>query len=168
MKPKLIMLFLLVGLVPLIIVSWIALSQATNSLDKANNSAAAALENEVFAKLTAIRQNKKAASERYFQTIEDQILTFSEDRMVIDAMHEFRQVFGAYRAENLLDAGQIARMRRLLRNYYVDDFAMEYRSQNDGQSPDVDTYLDMLDDDSIALQYAYIEANPHPFSSIGQ
>ena len=118
MKPKLIALFLLVGITPLVLVAWIALSQATGALDQANSTAARALEKQVFEQLTAIRQNKKVAIESYFQTIEDQILTFSEDRMVVDAMREFKQVFRTYRAENRLDAGQIARQRRLLRNYY--------------------------------------------------
>ena len=165
MKPKLIALFLLVGIAPLVSVTWIALSQATEALDQANSVAARALEKQVFDQLIAIRQNKKAAIESYFQTIEDQILTFSEDRMVVDAMREFKQVFRTYRAENRLDAGQIARQRRLLRNYYTDDFTGEYRSQNGGASPPVDAFFNDLDDDSIALQYAYIKGNPHPLGS---
>ena len=56
MKPKLIALFLLVGIAPLVIVVWIALSQATGALDQANSAATWALEKQVFEQLTAIRQ----------------------------------------------------------------------------------------------------------------
>jgi hypothetical protein len=35
-------------------------------------------------------QIKRAAVERYFQSINDQILTFSEDEMIVDAMREYR------------------------------------------------------------------------------
>jgi hypothetical protein len=49
-----------------------------------------ALENQAFAKLTAVREMKASHVEDYFQQIRQQVLTFSENRMVIDAMRNFR------------------------------------------------------------------------------
>jgi len=123
------------------------------------------LRQEALNKLTAVREVKRAAVERYFQTIRDQIVTFSEDDMVVNAMLGFRDGFRSYRREMGLSADDIAHLRRKLRNYYTGDFAAEYRRKNEGASPDVDAILNRLGDDSVALQYAYIQANPNPLGS---
>jgi len=123
------------------------------------------LREEAFNKLSAVRQIKRAAIERYFQTINNQIITFSQDRMVVDAMRQYRTSFRSFRKDNNLSGADVNRMRRELLTYYSDEFSDEYRKQNDGQIPDVETYFQMLDDDSIALQYYYIRANKNPLGS---
>ncbi|BBO91605.1 hypothetical protein DSCOOX_47850 [Desulfosarcina ovata subsp. ovata] len=40
-----------------------------------------------------------------------------------------------------------------------------YREQNNGQSPTVNTIIGQLDSSTVALQYHYIKANPHPLGS---
>ncbi len=165
LKPKLIFFFLVVGIIPLVVASFIAFKQAHDALAGANETAEEVLQNQIFAGLQAVEKNKQATIESYFQLIEDQILTFSEDRMVIDAMQEFRAAFVSYQEEDNIRAVDIVQMRRGLRAYYTEDFSNEYQAQNDGQIPPVESFLARLDDDSIALQYAYIKANPHPLGS---
>jgi methyl-accepting chemotaxis protein len=123
------------------------------------------LRSEAFNKLRANREVKRGAVERYFQFINDQVLTFSEDQMVVDGMRELRQVFATYRTERKLKADVLQQQRDELRQYYTDDFAAEYRIHNDGNAPPVDLYFKQLDDDAIALQHAYIWANPNPLGS---
>ncbi|MFW6208019.1 MAG: pyridoxal phosphate-dependent aminotransferase, partial [Spirochaetota bacterium] len=100
--------------------------------------------------------------EAYFQQIRDQIVTFSENEMVVNAMREYRQAFGQFRTENNLEATQIEQMRTKLATYYTKEFSDQYKSINEGAHPNALKYFNMLDDDSIALQYHYIRANQHP------
>ena len=123
------------------------------------------LRQEAFSKLVAVREVKRAAVERYFQSINDQILTFSEDRMIVDAMKAFREDFREFRAENAVSPQELERMRRELKTYYTGEFSGEYRSQNEGASPEALQYFEQLDDDSVALQYHYIRANANPLGS---
>jgi methyl-accepting chemotaxis protein len=123
------------------------------------------LRTEAFNKLCANRDVKRAAVERYFQSIHDQVLTFSEDRMIVDAMREFRQAFKAYRTEAKLSAAATGKQRDELRTYYTGDFTAQYREQNDGQTIDAERFFERLDDDSLALQHAYIWANPNPLGN---
>ncbi len=122
------------------------------------------LRSEAFNKLVAVRQIKRAAVERYFQSINDQILTFSEDRMIVQAMRDYRAAFGKFREQNQVSADTLQQQRAALRTYYTNDFASEYEAQN-GQAPPVDQFFNGLDDDSIALQYAFIKNNPNPLGS---
>jgi len=56
-------------------------------------AAKTSLEKESFNKLTAIREMKANQIENYFEHIQNEVITFSEDRMIIDAMKAFREGF---------------------------------------------------------------------------
>ncbi len=119
LKPRLITLFLLVGIIPLALVGWWSsrmagnalMHQSANQLESARGikktqiesffderrgdmgvlvETVGTLRNEASQKLTAVRQVKRAAVEGYFRTINDQIVTFSQNRMIVDAMRECR------------------------------------------------------------------------------
>jgi len=154
MRPKLVALFLLIGISALLVAGFWASRQAEQALlEKSYNQ------------LESVREIKRQAVERYFTHIQNQILTFSENSMVVDAMGELREVFPRFREENQYDAADIRRMSSELITYYTNDFSAEFRSQNDGQDPRAKRYFDQLDDDSIAFQYHYIKANPNPLGS---
>ncbi|MFH1416875.1 MAG: methyl-accepting chemotaxis protein [Planctomycetota bacterium] len=120
---------------------------------------------EAFQKLQANRDVKRAAVERYFQSISDQILTFSEDRMIVQAARDLKRAFRNYTKETQASEDAIQAQKKELNQYYTGDFAAEYRKQNDGASPGAERFLNQLDADSIALQHAYIWANPNPLGS---
>lgn len=122
----------------------------------------ATLRKEAFDKLTAVREVKRSAVERYFQNLGNQIATFSEDRMIIDAMRQFRDNFKAVRNDNGLPPSGLDRMRSELDTYYKNEFSDEFKKRNNGSAPDTGQYFSRLDDDSVALQYYYIRANSNP------
>ena len=193
LKTKMLLAFLGVGVTPLLVMAVLALFRSSGALeDQAFGrletvrdikkdaiesffeerqsdmgvlvETAGTLRRESFNKLTAVREIKRAGIERYFESIENQIVTFSEDQMVVDAMRDFSHSFESFRGENQVSPERIEEMRRELKTYYVDEFAVEYEAQN-GRQPPIDQYYDMLDDDSIVLQYYHIQTNPNPLGS---
>jgi len=66
MKPKLITMFLLVGILPLAIAAWLSYGKSGAALEDANNQSAEALEKQAYAQLTAMRDVKKGQIEQYF------------------------------------------------------------------------------------------------------
>jgi methyl-accepting chemotaxis protein len=117
---------------------------------------------EAFEKLEAVREVKRRAVERYFKTIEGQIVTFAADAMIVDAMRELAPAFQAYREDAGATAEGVAEQREALRGYYAGAFANTYREQNDGTEPPIEDYFALLDEDAVALQFAYIQDNPNP------
>ncbi len=117
---------------------------------------------EAMKKLSAVRETKRAAVERYFFNISKQIVTFSEDQMVVDAMRDFRKAFRDFRSENNIESDSLTEMESDLRSYYANDFSNRYAEENDGDLPNVRALMGGLDDDSLALQYHYISDNLHP------
>ena len=187
-KPKLVAAFLAVGLIPFAIIGVISINLSSNELSTAAFNQLEAvraikksqiekffgerqgdmgvlmetvstLRREAFQKLTAVRQIKKNAIESYFKTIENQVQTLAENRMIIDAARQFRTEFHAV---DVTDKARIAQQRSDLKTYYVDEFAKEYKSQNGGSDPKVDAMMADLDDAAIAFQHAYIKANTNP------
>jgi len=123
-KPKLISLFLLVGLIPLAIVGWFAQKQAGEALMKTsfnqleavrdikknqvndyftgvvNNISSlevtvANIQTEAYNKLDAVSSIKKAQLEMYFFYRENDVMSLSRNSHVIDALNGFNFAFNS-------------------------------------------------------------------------
>jgi methyl-accepting chemotaxis protein len=122
-----------------------------------------ALEESAKDQLISIREIKKSQIEDYFRYIEDQVKTFSNDRMIIDAMQEFNSGFHEYTSE--LTLPNYNAYQNELKSYYTDEYLEQYKQVNNGSTLDVDQLVSKLDNEAIALQYRYIQSNPHPLGA---
>lgn len=193
LSKKLLIFFLACGMIPLLTVAFISITSSKSAMEKRaidklatiqdmqkaqvkqyfhslHQEMDATMQNTLLAEtnayrsLNAVRDNKRNGIETYFRSIESQITTFSQDTMIIDAMRGFTEAFNSYRTANNFDPAEIDRMRKELKTYYTNEFAPEYKAQN-GKAVDITAMFNGLDDDSIALQYAYIQDNPNPLGS---
>ncbi len=148
MSAKVITLFLVAGIVPLGVMGVLGYKSSGTSLKK-----------QAFNQLVSVRETKKKQVEDYFSTIRKQVRTFSENRMVVDAMKEFKLAFKDVRKQNDITDLKLEEYRSSLKTYYTADFTNEYKDKNNGKASLAVNYFNQLDDDSIALQYHYIKAN---------
>ncbi len=162
LRKKLALIILVLGVLPMLIVSGVLYRRSTAALERAGEIADVAMRAQVSGRLEAINQVKGQAIERYFANIDKQIVTFSQNGMVVDAMTRFSEHFVSYAPGLHLSDDRLAEMRTELERYYVDPFAVEYASQNDGATIDARALLRGLDDETMLLQWSYIAANPHP------
>jgi PAS domain S-box-containing protein len=130
------------------------------SLMLSNYSTRMALEKAAFEKLTAVREMKSRQIEDYFRSIEKQVLTFSEDRMIVDAMSAFRDSFLSIQGELLPRMADYAGADAALHNYYEREFIPRL-SENLPVPPEPGHYLPTGDTTRL-LQYLYIAGNPQP------
>ncbi len=151
MGAKVIVLFLIAGIVPFVVMGFFG-----------HRASSKALKQQGFNQLLSARETKKMQIENYFSTIRKQIKTFSEDRMIIDATNSFRVAFPEFRMENYISDSDINKYKSVVENYYTGDFENEYKRQNNGKQSNAVSYLEQLDDNSIAMQYHLIAANPNP------
>lgn len=121
-----------------------------------------ALEKQAFAKLTAVREMKASHVEDYFQQIRRQVLTFSEDRMVIDATRNFRKAFESLDLE--LDLEEVLSEGDLqLKLYYQNEFLPRLNRNLSRDAVLADFWPD--NETVRALQYSYIVTNPFDVGS---
>ncbi|HEY5915867.1 MAG TPA: GAF domain-containing protein, partial [Chryseolinea sp.] len=111
-----------------------------------------------FDQLKSINSTKKRNIEYYFDIIRNQIQTFAEDRMVVDAVNSFRAAF--YNMGDNTSAAQLPVIRNSVENYYTSEFIPRL---NDVSS--TTSYHDQFvpeDPRALLLQYLFISNNPNP------
>ena len=153
LKKKIVTYLLLIGLIPLLCLAAFTYFLANASLKEAS-----------FSKLGQARELKKQAVESYFEGIKNQIITFSENKMVVDASSQLKSQFKSYLEESYADEAELQEMRSSVTSYYNDQFGAEYKSQN-GVAADTQAVLGGIEDVTIALQYNYISNNANPLGS---
>jgi hypothetical protein len=110
-----------------------------------------------FDQLKSINSTKKRNVEYYFDIIRNQIRTFSENKMIIDAVKSFRKAFAAIQLDITED--QLQAMKTNLQQYYADEFIPRLKENTD-QLERVEHYFPKEVQADI-LQYHYISNNPH-------
>ncbi len=110
-----------------------------------------------FDQLKSINFTKKRSVEYYFDIIRNQIITFSENKTVVEAIKAFRTAF--YQIEES-SADKMAKMKTSLLSYYENDFLPKL---NDNAT-DIKTPEDYLPQElrALTLQYLYISSNQNP------
>jgi methyl-accepting chemotaxis protein len=142
----------LIAAIPVIVASIIISMTASESSELA-------LKETAKQKLISVRDITKGRIEDYFDFIQKQVITLSNDHMVIDAANEFSQSFGQFKNQ---DNTSISEANTALIKYYKTSFSQQYNLRNNGANPPVDNWLSQLDDDSIKLQHKLISDNPNP------
>jgi len=119
--------------------------------------AASALRDAGFEKLTALRDVKAGTIMRYFRKISDQIITYSEDLMIVEAMSEFD---AAYREVEFTEEQRAAAADDILR-YVESEYVPRIPEQD---RPSQDQYARLLPSRGASqiLQQRYIAGNPNP------
>lgn len=154
LKTKLLVSFFLVGIIPFMLVTVVALQKSNSALSK-----------QAFAQMESLRDVKKGQVKNYLQFIKNQAITFSENKMIVQAMADFSESYDLVLKENNISPQDIKTLRTKLSSYYNDEFSRAYREVNNDKSPDVERIYKRINDTATALQYHYIKANSNPLGS---
>ena len=105
--------------------------------------------------LMAVARSKQFQIDSYYRTIQNHVLTLSEDRMFIDAMREFRAAYSK------LDAAPVpADILNAVREDYREHFYPDIQKL-DLARPRFEDYLPITPA-AFQLQFLYIVKNPYP------
>jgi methyl-accepting chemotaxis protein len=110
-------------------------------------------------KLTAIRDATKSHIEDKFRLYRDQVVTLSNDRMIIDAMNKFNNHFYTYSTERDVDRDQ---QLGELATYYNNAYKTEFKRRNPKSAINIEALFTHHPISTIALQHQFIRANPNP------
>ncbi len=149
LRKKLLVAFLVSGLVPLLASGLITQRLSSTALQDAANS-----------KLVAIKETKRSQITSYLQTIRDQVITLSASPQTVAAMKAFDSAFHKEFGVRRLNDEEFNRFETELRTYYEQEFGRVYRESNDREA-DIDALFpkERLE---IFRQHKYIAGNPNP------
>ena len=136
--------------VSIAIIGFLGYSKGKKSLEEANSN-----------KLVSVRSARAMQIEDYFSTIRKQIKTFSENRMIVDAMRGFKPAFHNVIKEKSITKEQIKEYSKSVKKYYNEEYLSElHGNQDKDRQRGIDAYW--TDEDAVIyLQYKYISANKH-------
>ena len=165
LRTRLILSFLFCGLTSVAVVGIANMVISSRSNRFLQEQASKDFQQKAQDQLVSMRDVKKSQIELYFGSIRDQLTSFAEDRMVVDAMRDLGSSFRNYRSELKLTPERELAQRTELQTYYTNEFSQEFAKQNSGQTIDTGHIFEQLDPESVALQHAYIRANQNPLGS---
>ena len=110
--------------------------------------------------LVSLREVRKQQVSDYVNGLVLSIQAFSSSTTVQDAYKGFRQSYA--NTSELPKPEVLAGYRNDLKTYYTKDFAAEFVKRNPTPASGMDAWAAKLDDTQVALQHAYIVANPNP------
>ncbi|OAJ34764.1 methyl-accepting chemotaxis protein [Piscirickettsia salmonis] len=116
-----------------------------------------ALSEEVKSKLVSVRDSQRSKIQSYIKQILDQTKTLADSRMTMNAMAKLSASFKYYGEDIDADSS----LKAKLSSYYTDEFEKEYKALNNGDKIAAIDFLNQLTPNQIAIQYAYIKANPN-------
>ena len=118
-------------------------------------------------KLSAIREAKKQQIESYFSTIINQVLTFADSTMLINASYDFINAYQVFHTEykDKNSNFNLKLMQENIASYYHDMFLEEYKNHNKDADIDVIAQYNNLNEQSVIFQHEYISNNKHPLGN---
>jgi len=142
-KQKLLLQAIFLAVVPAIIIALIITLQA-------NQSSFAALNKKTKEQLISLRELKKSQISAYINTIEGQVLTFSNNLSVMNAAKSFSESFKLNDSETVSNN---------LAKYYHQDFSSVFNEKNPNSRLDINSKLNQLSDIASHYQNKYIANN---------
>ena len=113
-------------------------------------------------RLTSIRYFKTLQVESYFDHLMDNLSFLSTNQQLVNALQDFSKTFPKYLSEaKLLTSGY----KTQVINNYLDDFSKKYKYYNIGKTIDTKKMLNLISENSFALQYNYIFNNPYSLAN---
>ncbi|MEE9322717.1 MAG: cache domain-containing protein [Granulosicoccus sp.] len=121
------------------------------------------MRSQVFSRIDAVRDNKISHGENYFDLINNQVTTFSQSKMIVQAATDFTKTFKLL-AEDL-EAGELSleAANSNLSKFYDEQFSAEYFRQT-GSAINTSSLIPQ-NVDSLIAQSLYIAENQHPLGS---
>ena len=152
MKWALIITMLVAGLVPLIGTGLYALYGAEEALHAKG-----------FDQLVSLKTAKKNEIENYFKLIENQVITLSEDKMILNMMRDTRGGFKSLAKDADVSQEKFSEYKRDIQRFFAQEFGAKFTNDT-GKS--ISTSELMAESDAgILAQYHYISGNKYPLGS---
>ena len=143
-RSKLVILLLLTSILSILIIAWQGYRSAKNALNEAAHN-----------QLNTLCTEKIQQVKSYFDSIENQILGFADNRVVIEALNEFRTAFHLANRESPSEKDKAQ-----LNKYYRKDFTPRLK-EGTGSELEVKHFLPKSGATSyLQYQYHYMAANP--------
>jgi hypothetical protein len=165
MKTRLITLFILIGLLPMLAATAVSYIRGQKVMGDVTRMAEQDMERQVGDQLQTIRDLNRQRIEDYFATTINQALNISKYPFMVEAAGELSAAVRVYRGEHNISDNEIERLRRELWASYQGEFTRAYKARNESEPAQLSELFARLDSQAVVLQHFYITSNPYPIGA---
>lgn len=152
-KMRLTLLGTILAFIPALIISLLIKNAAIKD-------ASTIIEADARNKLVALRDVTSVNIQDYLNFINDQLITYSSNLMVIDAMKSFSPAFHEY-VKQISDS-ELANTSQELQDFYRNQFDQQFQSLNGGQTSSPNRLYEQAGKAAWVMQSLYISGNTNP------
>ena len=152
-KTKLRLGSILLGLVPALVATTLIGWNAVNTAQEA-------LRDQSAARLTSLREEKTRQIERYFEVLNNVVLSTAQGDSAVKAVGF---MYGFHRMAKASDDE-----REKVRTFYEQKYAPEYAKFNGGETPNIDDMIRGMGERALGLQIPYVVENENPIGELGK
>lgn len=160
--PRVLLLVLIVGLLPLAVTFLIEKQLASDLGERLHREAAEALSRDAGRRLEVLRDTTVKTLSEDAAAVSQSLRFMARDESLIAAVTQLRRGHARFLEESGATAESITSMRAALAGHRAENFSPRYVARRGGAAPPGDGMAVPLSDLGVALQHAYIAKNPHP------
>lgn len=149
---KLLLIFILVGIVPMLTISVIELISSSSALEASS-----------FNKLSTVRDSKAQTLKRYLNNMTTEVEILAETPVLVNNVNKLSNEFSSVVVNTGTSSQALLSTRNSLKSFYKKEVTGRLAAQDPTNSVgDVGKLVDKLSDSAVVLQDAYIVKNPNP------
>ncbi|MDD0852722.1 methyl-accepting chemotaxis protein [Halobacteriovorax sp. GB3] len=145
LSKKIIFGFLLSGIIPAVIISWLSFTRNSDALLK-----------EAESKLISVRESRAFQLEELFKTMQGQVSALAQNKVTVDALARFER---SYKNYNFDATVSVEEARKNLSKFYDSTFSKKYLEETGSPFPNSSQILSTFSDQEILLQNSFISNN---------
>jgi len=151
-KPRLTLVLGLVGILPVAVAGIVLVAQASHQIGNMGEAFAGTREMTILQRLRIVQKGQNRRVESYFTSLQSQLRTLADNRMVVDAMRDLNASF-ENQVGGLIEQGHsIEGMRHDLLDLYETTVAPRLKDEST-EIIDPREIVDQLSDSAVALQF---------------
>jgi methyl-accepting chemotaxis protein len=158
LKPKLVLMLLACGLLPLVVSAVVGSRNASRSMATVAESCTEALKAQAVARLEGLRDVRAGMVTRHFESLRHEIVREASEQRTRAYLQAFVGAFAELAEEQATSEALVAVQR-----YHSQEFGAYYAERN-GKLP-TGEFAQRLGNAALRLQQAYVADNPHPRGS---
>lgn len=157
LKGRLITTFLLMGLLPMVMLTFVSYQIAKQQFEKLASQTA-----------SVIGKDRVEAVAKYFAGQKMVVLDKVDSTFLRTSMVEFSEAFAKYDRTDLppaVQAEQVGKFKTDLQTFYKDQFGKTFSEKNNGEQFNVDAALSLMEPVTLSAQFDFISQNENPLGS---
>lgn len=168
LRTKVLIFILAIAIIPVSLYCWVSLRKSDHIVATMTETASGEAKQQALSSLNAVRNGRSAQVQQYFDFIENQIQSFSENPQTVANLSALAEAFFGMQRRVEADPGLVEGYRERLADFYGNTFQARYQELNPGRPFDPGPLYENLSPVTLLFQHDYIVSSSYGLGEKGR